>query len=112
VCGPGKLLSRDCDHRGVLLSPSGRGAGRRAGHPRPVAFQRCPAAVTHRIPSLDGLRAIAITFVLAAHAAHRGAAWLPPLPTTYLNVLALTGVKIFFVLSGFLITSLLLKEFG
>ncbi|MGD1098538.1 MAG: hypothetical protein ABSB35_41980, partial [Bryobacteraceae bacterium] len=39
--------------------------------------------------------------------AHRGATWLPPLPTTYLNVLAITGVKIFgspqeFVTSGIL----------
>ena len=63
-----------------------------------------------RIPSLDGLRAVAITLVIAAHAVQRGAPWIPPRPTTYIAVLAYTGVKIFFVLSGFLITSLLLKE--
>jgi len=66
--------------------------------------------VADRIPSLDGLRAVAITLVIAAHAVQRGAPWIPPRPTTYIAVLAYTGVKIFFVLSGFLITSLLLKE--
>lgn len=65
---------------------------------------------THRIPSLDGLRAIAITLVIGAHAAQRGAPWIPPRPAGYLNFLSFVGVKIFFVLSGFLITSLLLAE--
>jgi peptidoglycan/LPS O-acetylase OafA/YrhL len=62
------------------------------------------------IPSLDGLRAIAITFVVTAHAVQRGAPWISSRAATYLTVLAYTGVKIFFVISGFLITSLLLKE--
>ena len=66
--------------------------------------------VSERIPSLDGLRALAITFVVAAHAVQRGAPWISPRSTTYLVILAYTGVKIFFVLSGFLITSLLQKE--
>jgi peptidoglycan/LPS O-acetylase OafA/YrhL len=61
------------------------------------------------IPSLDGLRALAISFVVVAHAALQ-----PAHPNNhvvvYLSVLAQTGVRIFFVLSGFLITSLILKE--
>lgn len=66
--------------------------------------------MANRIPSLDGLRAIAITLVIVAHAVQRGAPWIPPRPTAYLAVFAYTGVKVFFVLSGFLITSILLKE--
>ena len=62
--------------------------------------------------TLDGLRAIAITFVIAAHASQRGVAWMPLRLSGYLTVLAYTGLRIFFVLSGFLITSLLLREFN
>jgi peptidoglycan/LPS O-acetylase OafA/YrhL len=57
-----------------------------------------------RIPSLDGLRAISILCVLLAHATHG---------FTGVHVfgrMALFGVRVFFVISGFLITSLLLKE--
>src|SRR5579872_4501185 len=50
------------------------------------------------MPALDGLRALAITGVVAYHLG-LGAA-----PGGYL------GVDLFFVLSGFLITSLLLEE--
>jgi peptidoglycan/LPS O-acetylase OafA/YrhL len=49
------------------------------------------------VPALDGIRGIAILLVVGAHAFH-----LPP--TGYL------GVDLFFVLSGFLITTLLLEE--
>ena len=49
-------------------------------------------------PALDGLRAVAVTLVLLFHA---GFAWMP---AGYL------GVSMFFTLSGFLITSLLLTE--
>ncbi len=64
-----------------------------------------------KIPSLDGLRAVSIGIVLLAHAIqysnpHGALSW---------TVLALakngnTGVSIFFVISGFLITTLLLRE--
>ena len=63
-------------------------------------------AVRHRtsrrrgIPALDGLRAVAVIMVLAEHGG------LPGVPGGFL------GVDIFFVLSGFLITSLLLSELG
>lgn len=51
------------------------------------------------IPSLDGFRAIAIAIVFAGHAR-----LMPGIPGGY-------GVTIFFFLSGFLITSLLIREY-
>jgi peptidoglycan/LPS O-acetylase OafA/YrhL len=53
-----------------------------------------------RLDGLDGLRALAIVAVLAFHT---GAAWASG---------GSIGVDVFFVLSGFLITSLLLSEAG
>ncbi len=60
-----------------------------------------------RIPSLDGLRAISILMVIVAHAIDPVA-----LPRLYslLGHIGNYGVRIFFVISGFLITTLLLKE--
>ena len=63
-----------------------------------------------RIVALDGLRCLAVALVIAGHGVdaywpdQAGAIWLAPL----LN--ASLGVRLFFVLSGFLITSLLLRE--
>ncbi len=59
-----------------------------------------------RIPSLDGLRAISITTVIVAHLAK----WKHIAPTITGSYAGL-GVHIFFVLSGYLITSLLLREY-
>jgi len=61
-----------------------------------------------RIDSLDGFRAIAITAVLGFHAP---VMW-PQIPWTIdpLREGGFIGVDMFFVLSGFLITSLLIKE--
>jgi peptidoglycan/LPS O-acetylase OafA/YrhL len=56
-----------------------------------------PSRLPYR-PALDGVRALA---VLAVVAFHFGASWLPG---------GLIGVDVFFALSGFLITSLLLRE--
>jgi peptidoglycan/LPS O-acetylase OafA/YrhL len=57
-----------------------------------------------RIPSLDGLRAISISLVVAGHWAelrnHSDIA----------GAFANLGVRIFFIISGYLITTLLLKE--
>jgi peptidoglycan/LPS O-acetylase OafA/YrhL len=56
-----------------------------------------------RIPSLDGIRAISIAFVIVSHYG-RYVGWGDPLG------LGSLGVRIFFVISGYLITVLLLKE--
>ena len=60
-----------------------------------------------RIPSLDGLRAISIALVLFAHTA--GTRFFPSFVGPR-RVLGHFGVRVFFVISGFLITTLLLKE--
>lgn len=57
-----------------------------------------PSAKSRYVPALDGLRAFA---VLAVIAYHMGFFWAPG---------GLLGVTVFFVLSGYLITSLLLTE--
>ena len=54
----------------------------------------------HR-PELDGLRGVAIALVVLSHLSR---------PLSHLRFLGLAGVVVFFVLSGFLITSLLLEE--
>jgi peptidoglycan/LPS O-acetylase OafA/YrhL len=60
-----------------------------------------------RISSLDGLRAISIAFVLLGHlSGTRGF----PLGFTIFEYYASFGVRVFFVISGFLITGLLLRE--
>ena len=61
------------------------------------------------IPSLDGLRAVSIALVLLAHA--RGTRGFPAwLSSAAIADHGALGVQIFFVISGFLITSLLLRE--
>lgn len=62
-----------------------------------------------RIPSLDGMRAISILLVLLGHAAMSDGA--PRLLHPFIHV-GNIGVRFFFVISGFLITTLLLKETG
>lgn len=62
-----------------------------------------------RIPSLDGLRAISILLVLHGHLlATRN--YLRPEPQLWLGDTGNLGVRVFFVISGFLITTLLLQE--
>ena len=69
--------------------------------------------VRHDIPSLDGLRAVAIIIVLLSHTKVL-------LPSAVVNLGlfryviggGLHGVQIFFVISGYLITTLLLREFA
>lgn len=65
-----------------------------------------------RIPSLDGLRALSIGLVLAMHSGiyqvDNVPALLRPLLLFFVN--GPLGVSIFFVISGFLITTLLLRE--
>ena len=57
-----------------------------------------------RIPSLDGLRAISISLVLAGHWAELR--YHSDVAGAFANL----GVRIFFIISGYLITSLLLRE--
>src|ERR1044071_4263936 len=66
------------------------------------------AADTSRSPQFDAIRGIAVSMVCIAHALH-------PQPTSFgtkvvarLMPAMLMGVDLFFVLSGFLITSILL----
>lgn len=65
------------------------------------------ARLPSRIPSLDGLRAISILLVVVGHAISPQA--FPALFTMF-GHLGNYGVRIFFLISGFLITTLLLKE--
>lgn len=62
-----------------------------------------------RIESLDGLRAISICLVLLSHLGGTGHF---PIPERFTNFFELghLGVRVFFVISGFLITNLLLRE--
>jgi len=59
-----------------------------------------------RIPSLDGLRAVSISLVVLGHLAKSGHA-----PQVFWSYFAATGVRIFFVISGYLITTLLIGEY-
>ncbi len=91
-------------HAGHLRRPGlGRGADPGAGAdpvvtPAPrAAAVTAPRTDTFR-PDVEGLRGIAILFVLLFHAE------LAPVPGGFV------GVDVFFVISGFLITGLLLRE--
>lgn len=61
-----------------------------------------------RVASLDGLRAVSIAFVILGHLA--GTRGFPIVKATVPAGLAALGVRVFFVISGFLITRLLLLE--
>jgi peptidoglycan/LPS O-acetylase OafA/YrhL len=68
-------------------------------------------AVNNRIPSLDGLRAFSILLVLMGHgAATVPAGWQPSEWSSAIIENSSLGVYVFFVISGFLITRLLMKE--
>ena len=58
-----------------------------------------------RIPSLDGLRAISILLVVFGHLARRLHG-----PEFFWQNYPVIGVRIFYVISGYLITQILLKE--
>ncbi|MGO8994521.1 MAG: acyltransferase family protein [Polyangiaceae bacterium] len=61
-----------------------------------------------RLPSLDGLRALSISLVLFGHL--QGTAHFGRLPRWAQLEYGNIGVRVFFVISGYLITTLLLRE--
>jgi peptidoglycan/LPS O-acetylase OafA/YrhL len=65
--------------------------------PNPTERAESAAPSIRHLPTLDGIRGAAILGILFFHAGHLRGGWL--------------GVDLFFVLSGFLITNLLLAEF-
>lgn len=67
------------------------------------ADHNLPTARHLRYKQLDGLRALAVLAVMAAH-------WLPEWPFQKKIALGFWGVNLFFVLSGFLITEILMKK--
>jgi peptidoglycan/LPS O-acetylase OafA/YrhL len=79
---------------------------------RPERTLNRPKISAQRIPSLDGLRGVSIWAVMLAHASTHFAG--TPLHVRRVHVLlaimAYFGVTTFFVISGFLITKLLLRE--
>jgi len=66
--------------------------------------QRCA-----RIPQLDGLRAISISLVIFAHVCNSAGVSLP-MSWFRWQMFSGLGVRVFFVISGYLITGLLLSE--
>jgi peptidoglycan/LPS O-acetylase OafA/YrhL len=77
-----------------------------------MPVEAAPVAVPsmRRIPSLDGLRALSIFLVLALHSLQR-LEYTHHVPWIWAGIFdGATGVFIFFVISGYLITSLLLHE--
>ena len=67
---------------------------------------------SNRLPSLDGLRAVSICMVVIGHCSST----IPGLSRTALTLVRFfgnggLGVSIFFVISGFLITTLLVREY-
>ncbi len=91
-------MSISTENRSALTRP--RVSTGSQGGPKPVkpTFVGRPTPHLGYLPSLDGIRAIAVLAVMIFHSA------VPWLPGGFL------GVDVFFVLSGFLITSLLLQE--
>ena len=65
---------------------------------------------SRNIPSLDGLRAISVLMVVAAHMNGPLTRFIPYVPFWIYLVWGALGVQTFFVISGFLITHILLKE--
>jgi peptidoglycan/LPS O-acetylase OafA/YrhL len=91
--------------RGLIIESESRQAG---GHKNPPSSSQTQL----RIPSLDGLRGISIWAVIIAHSADHflfSSIHSHHLRTVLSNCANL-GVTIFFVISGFLITSILLAE--
>src|SRR5690348_1097885 len=61
-----------------------------------------------RVACLDGLRALSIALVLAGHLV--GTRGFPRLDPVLFASLSMLGVRVFFVISGFLITTILFDQ--
>jgi peptidoglycan/LPS O-acetylase OafA/YrhL len=69
-------------------------------------------AKSSRVPQLDVVRGISILMVMLAHQeAYPAAHSIAYFPITFLNAIGWAGVDIFFVLSGFLVGGLLIREY-
>jgi peptidoglycan/LPS O-acetylase OafA/YrhL len=68
-----------------------------------------PALPNARVPGLDGLRAVAVGLVVFDHFCQSGLLPFYPLYNNFVDP-GNIGVRIFFVISGFIITSLLIRE--
>ena len=80
------------------------------GEPRMTESPTAPIQRPRHIPSLDGLRALSVLLVIVLHTLLRNTLYkFIPFPLRLLGNGAL-GVFIFFVISGYLITTLLLRE--
>lgn len=67
------------------------------------------AATLPRNPAIDGLRAVSILLVIYSHVLQTYH-WTQLVPFVWRLMPGATGVSVFFVVSGYLITTLLLKE--
>jgi peptidoglycan/LPS O-acetylase OafA/YrhL len=85
-------------------SSIGWGLGRKGGSTKMLSKE-------HRIRGFDALRAFAVTLVILSHVGIIAAAQSPLWKSFFSVFNANYGVKTFFVLSGFLITTLLAQEF-
>lgn len=100
----------------MSLSPTPSSTVAQDGGPRPGRVTRAASPDLHdppwlrkgRIPCLDGLRAISIAVVFLGHAA--GTHGFPRRLGRALDQRGALGVDVFFAISGFLITLLLLRE--
>jgi peptidoglycan/LPS O-acetylase OafA/YrhL len=71
-----------------------------------------PVGSREHFPRFDGLRALAVAFVLIGHLVQMKVPAMPRPILVLLGTATGSGVDIFFVLSGFLITKILLSERG